>query len=377
VSQFNLAGDSAAMPDIVREAVKHHDTPLSMAYFAACRTSIVDKGYAVLDNLGDPLSKAMLGSTVLPFTRPSTIPTEDCTQFFNGIYDTFDLDDALKNTSTDQRPWYPIFNKGATLGDQEDQAHGHARFSTTCFFTTHTLLASEDTGWMARFRAFLDLYIGMLCKVVDIHAVNDRKMFLPKSGGRFLLTGEHCPAQTGHNDFDHTDSTGPGLFVIVTGTEDAHLWVASGSHKHVHEPDARKRKMASVIRMTRIDIPRHSVFIGHGFLQHAGAEWTGNHSLRYHVYIIPEGNNLKDTVYFAYTWSLKKEGDKSSTEDDDAVVIPITPQVTNDDQSQLSGRLRRPPPLEDDGPQELSGDEYDDDPDDEDYSVNVNDIEEE
>jgi hypothetical protein len=190
------------------------------------------------------------------------------------------------------------------------------------------------------------------------------------------LTGEQCPAQSGHNDFDHTDETGPGFFVIVTGYDDAYLWVASGSHKHVHEPDARKRKMASVLRMTRIKIPRHSVFIGHGFLQHAGAEWTGTPSLRYHVYIIPEGNSLKDTVYFAYNWSLKKEGDLSS-EEDDAIVIPQPSQATFGDQSQLSTGLKRPPPLQDDGAPEVSDSEEQNDLSDEDFSVDVNEIVEE
>lgn len=41
------------------------------------------------------------------------------------------------------------------------------------------------------------------------------------------------------------------------------------------------------MRMERIIIKLHSVFIGHGFVQHASAEWSVGHKLRYHMYLIP------------------------------------------------------------------------------------------
>ena len=139
--------------------------------------------------------------------------------------------------------------------------------------------------------------------------MNDRDLYLPVSGGRFLLTGKDCPAQVGHNDFDHRQGTGPGFFVIVTGAEPANLWVCDGSHKHVGLSAKKRNQLAQILRLKRITIPRNSVFIGHGFLQHAGAEWSKNGSLRYNSYHIPDGHVLHDAVAFAYEMSFKKEGE--------------------------------------------------------------------
>lgn len=42
------------------------------------------------------------------------------------------------------------------------------------------------------------------------------------------------------------------------------------------------------------------MFVGHAFVQHAGARWNGYHALSYHTYVIPEKNDLKDVVKFTY-----------------------------------------------------------------------------
>ena len=55
--------------------------------------------------------------------------------------------------------------------------------------------------------------------------------------------------------------------------------------------------------------PPHSVFVGNGYVQHAGAGWSGTESLRYHMYVIPHGYHMRDNVAFAYRWSLRKPGD--------------------------------------------------------------------
>ena len=100
---------------------------------------------------------------------------------------------------------------------------------------------------------------------------NDRRLYFQGTGGRFLLTGQDCPPQTGHNDFDHRAGTGPGFFIITTGHEASGLWVADGSHKDVYCSDKRKAKIVKASRLKLISIPANSVFVGHGFLQHAGA----------------------------------------------------------------------------------------------------------
>ena len=52
--------------------------------------------------------------------------------------------------------------------------------------------------------------------------------------------------------------------------------------------------------MTEVTIPQFSIFVGHGHLQHAGAAWTGAHSIRYHMYFYPVDLDLPDAILFAY-----------------------------------------------------------------------------
>lgn len=111
--------------------------------------------------------------------------------------------------------------------------------------------------------------------------------------------------QTGHNDYPVKDKDAPpGYFVIVTGPEQVKLYVCGASHRYVYYSQPKLDSLASALHMDPINIPPNSVFIGHGHLQHAGAEWTGSHSLRYHIYVTPEGQHLPDAILFAYGHSL-------------------------------------------------------------------------
>ena len=179
----------------------------------------------------------------------------------------------------------------------------------------------------------MDVYIGQLCSAMGLRDMCKTNMFTPLSGGRYLITGKDCPAQCGHNDFDHVDGDktgGPGCFVIVSGEEEVKLWISDGSQKNVTESVRRKLKMAKVSRMYKITIPPRSVFVGHGYVQHAGAEWEGTHSIRYHMYFVPKGHPLKDNVSFAYGASFKKNTDESDDSSEDDKALPV-PDVEDDD----------------------------------------------
>lgn len=52
--------------------------------------------------------------------------------------------------------------------------------------------------------------------------------------------------------------------------------------------------------MKEIVINQKSVFVGHFCVQRAGVKWKGNAALRYDVYLILEGADLKDSIAVAY-----------------------------------------------------------------------------
>lgn len=60
------------------------------------------------------------------------------------------------------------------------------------------------------------------------------------------------------------------------------------------------RKMTSLQKMKPLVLPPRSVFVGHGFQQHAGAEYLGHVNLRHGVYLSPKDLDLQNCILFAF-----------------------------------------------------------------------------
>lgn len=65
--------------------------------------------------------------------------------------------------------------------------------------------------------------------------------------------------------------------------------------------------------MAEFVIDKRPMFVQHGYAQQAGVRWEGDHGLRYHTYVLPEGADLENMVAFAHGNSLsdcqrKREG---------------------------------------------------------------------
>lgn len=125
-----------------------------------------------------------------------------------------------------------------------------------------------------------------------------------RNGVRFLVTGADCKTQMRHNYFPVTTGPSPGYFLIANGNEEGKLYVCKGLHHFVMYPPKGKTKMADILKMDPVFLPHFRVFAGHGYLQHAGAEYVVSHNMNYHIYIHPDDVNLQDGIVFAYGWSL-------------------------------------------------------------------------
>ena len=82
--------------------------------------------------------------------------------------------------------------------------------------------------------------------------------------------------------------------------------------------------------MQELIIPPYSVIVGHCYVHHAGAGWNGSGNLRYHIYLLPSGHNLCDSISFALGWSMKR-ADEDSSSDSDTVTINKPLQPNTDD----------------------------------------------
>ena len=300
-SELFLAEDpepKSNQPEQNWEQVLTKDDYMSKSFFAPKKTELTLRGYITLAGIADVLGfpENVLSGHV---EVPAGFPNMSCGQMFDRIHRMFPGEEALREED-DRKDWNPIVNSGDERKDENQRNMGVARYSTTNRFLMETLETGRNVE-IAQRRAYLDVWIGVLVGSMNVDFNGEVPTFIPRTGGRFLLTGQDCEVQVGHNDFPVIQQARcPGYFIIVTGPERVNLWVAPGSHQYVHYNEKDREQLGKTLKMERITIPPTSVFVGHGHLQHAGDGYNGSHCLRYHTYLAPDGVRIPDAILFAY-----------------------------------------------------------------------------
>lgn len=66
----------------------------------------------------------------------------------------------------------------------------------------------------------------------------------------------------------------------------------------------RRKSPGNVLQMGIVAISKDLMFVEHGSVQHAGACWKCDYSLRYYTHVVPVSTSLEDAVEFAYSISI-------------------------------------------------------------------------
>ena len=124
------------------------------------------------------------------------------------------------------------------------------------------------------------------------------EMAMSVTGRKFLYTGEGCPRQALHTEFEvneRRDSHNvPGDFAVCTGQYGAHLWAVPYSHRYLRYSSVAIRVLFNSVKAKKIWIPPYSVFFGRGDLCHAGASnddsdgMGKNGCIRNHIFFCPK-----------------------------------------------------------------------------------------
>lgn len=79
--------------------------------------------------------------------------------------------------------------------------------------------------------------------------------------------------------------------------------------------------MAEILKIDDIKLSPFNIFVGHGYLQHAGAEYLAHHNLRYHVNLVFIGIPLNDPIAFARECriGIAKPGEGNRVHESDTV----------------------------------------------------------
>lgn len=128
--------------------------------------------------------------------------------------------------------------------------------------------------------------------------------YLPKTGGKLLLSGHSAEAQTRHIDFVVRDSKAQTYFFFATSEVSAHRCVTLGSHFCVNYSGARKGLLRKTFVMEELELLPTFVFVGHEYVQHTEGQLRGSRHIRYRSYLAPKNHALPNAVAFAYGNSI-------------------------------------------------------------------------
>jgi len=145
--------------------------------------------------------------------------------------------------------WNFIAGSAVPEQDERDFARGVGRVQSQWKLVMSHMESNPDNVWAARRRALQDVWTGWLCALLNVDKDGTVGYVLPLSGGRFLITEETCPAQTGHNDFPVEDGIPPGYFIITTSGKPRPLLVCPSTHKFVHYSDEALAVLAKTLKM--------------------------------------------------------------------------------------------------------------------------------
>jgi len=295
---------------VVKEDLVAHE------YFAVCREKVKGQGFCVLQGFLDDANvpKSYVGLET-DGTWDKSAPGILCRD-----YDKLRLD-VLKSfpsvadmDSGKNKSWNYIINRGDEE-DFEDGRVGAARYTTTRFGVMDDVEQDGARVWNAKARALLDLRIAHAVAALKLNDNReDQKMFVPRTGGRWLLTAKDCKRQQLHTDFvlnyggDYFDETkNPGYFALCSGKEEVPVWICMHSHRIVastSHSNIRALSRGMVVNMIRI--PPYSIFVGRGDVFHAGHGFDDYEEdsgmLRYHMYFVPDGVSLPDGVHLLHAF---------------------------------------------------------------------------
>ena len=283
---------------------------LGRGYFIRHREILLQKGYTVMKGFADfssvPDNLLSVIDGEKAFKHDGEHKNGNVRELFKFFMDYFPGEEKLRKEEN-RTHWNPIVNTADLEKDARGRDSGKARYSSTRKLLMDEVEQDANKVWAAVSRASLDVWIGQLVALLQLSSDGGEKLFIPKTGGRLLLTGKGCPRQKPHNDFQVRDCSGekePGYFIIVSGDEEFPLWVCDYSHHFVYGNIEERKAFAKSTKLRCITVPANSILIAHGYLTHGGAgekdrvvEWP---TMRYHMYLVPESTVLPDAISFAF-----------------------------------------------------------------------------
>lgn len=83
----------------------------------------------------------------------------------------------------------------------------------------------------------------MIGPVTALHFASNKEIYLPVTGGGWLLTGPDYPDHAGYNGFEAREDQTAGCFVLVSWCEAISFLVYPASHTYVYYSKFPQKKL--------------------------------------------------------------------------------------------------------------------------------------
>lgn len=107
------------------------------------------------------------------------------------------------------------------------------RFASTNKLLSEELEQSRERVLAAKRQAVLEIWIGLIAKLLNVDCNNRFKTCILAKGGWYFCTKARCSAQSGHNDFSVRKNASPGYFALINGDGAARRNAFKVSHDFV------------------------------------------------------------------------------------------------------------------------------------------------
>lgn len=171
--------------------------------------------------------------------------------------------------------WNSIMNRGLESLAKHDRDARTARELSTKKQLLEYVKAHRGCKWCAKQRAWLDVWLGWICRLLSLDILRKEEVLIRNSKERALTTGVHCLGQSGRNDFEAVAPARSSRFVIIVNRKKgSSIKVFPRFHAYEYYLVPRIKKLASTMYMQEVTILPLSVIVGHRYLQHGGLKWN-------------------------------------------------------------------------------------------------------
>lgn len=181
-------------------------TAVVAGYFAAGKAKMKHRRNSVLESSADAYKSHRV--FFKNFEAWLSLPPKPLAELFTFVNNSFPEERTMPSGAA-RDIWSTIFHVREDTFDKPNRDLGIAGYTSITDLQFDHMEDDSNRVWPGRRKAALDIWLGWQAAIQSLNDRCEELSRLLQSDGRYLLTGNQCPAHDGQNDFEARER---GLF---------------------------------------------------------------------------------------------------------------------------------------------------------------------